>query len=67
MALCVDIEEASRMSEEEKAALCEGSVEERLAWLDAESNKDDADFEVVDDGQLKIYRLAKIYYDEGQY
>ena len=35
--------------------------------MDEESQNDEADNKEIDEGQMKIYKLAKIYYDEGNF
>ena len=35
--------------------------------MDADSQNDELDSKDIDEGQMKIYRLAKIYYDEGNF
>lgn len=38
-----------------------------IAKLDADSLNDEADNKEIDEGQLNVYKLAKIYYDEGDF
>ena len=35
--------------------------------MDTDSQNDELDSKDIDEGQMKIYRLAKIYYDEGNF
>lgn len=35
--------------------------------MNTESQSDEADNKEIDEGQMSIYKLAKIYYDEGNF
>ena len=65
--LFLEIEAAKAKTLEEKKELNDENLDTFIEKLDADSMNDEADNKDLDEGQLKVYKLAKIYYDEGNF